>query len=264
MPRPSASEYGSNFGNYIQLVAEEDILATMRSQGEEMVGFLRMVDEIEGNQRHPPFTWSVKEVVGHVTDTERIFGYRALRFARGDETPLAGFDENNFAKAGDFDRCSLASLVREFEHLRLSHLEMFQNLPEPAWLRTEIASETRLTVRARWRMRSSGYAASLRHSPPPAGRVCRMTCSSAAWPVRTLARIQGAIFLSQLMNAQKNRREQVKEAEKKKRTDHPALRTPEGSPKPATIRAMTLGERVPATEPTAFMARKPSPKMIPR
>lgn len=148
MARPEPREYGSNFGKYIERVAEDDILAAMKSQFEEVAGFLRIIDEIEGNQRHAPYTWSVKEVVGHITDAERVFGYRALRFARGDETPLPGFDENSYAKAGDFDRCRLSDLITEWEHLRLSHLAMFQNLPAEAWSRAGVASETRVTVRA--------------------------------------------------------------------------------------------------------------------
>src|SRR5262249_46525225 len=115
MPRPSPAEYAPYYGQYVELVPEDDVLAALQAQLDDVLALLRAAPEAEGPARHPPYTWSVKEVVGHMTDTERVFGYRALRFARGDATPLPGFDENAYARAADSDRRPLAALVAEFE-----------------------------------------------------------------------------------------------------------------------------------------------------
>jgi hypothetical protein len=97
---------------------------------------------------HPPYTWTIKQVVGHLTDSERVFGYRALRFARGDSTALSGFDENAYAAAARHDRVPLESLAREFENLRRSHIAFFEHLTAEAWLRSGAANNSDVSVRA--------------------------------------------------------------------------------------------------------------------
>jgi hypothetical protein len=148
MQRPASTEYAAYYGKYIDLVPETDVVAALAAQLDEVFPFLRAVPEAQGNVRHAPYTWSVKEVVGHLTDCERVFGYRALRFARGDATPLPGFDENAYAPAAESDRVPLADLVAEFEALRRSHVWMFRNLPDAAWPRAGEANGNRVTVRA--------------------------------------------------------------------------------------------------------------------
>jgi hypothetical protein len=148
MHRPQPAEYAPNYEKYLALVPEEDILAVLEGQLPETLALLRPVPESQGGRRDPPYTWSVKEVVGHLTDAERIFGYRALRFARGDATPLATFDENAFVRVADFDRVPLQDLVGEFEALRRSHLFLLRNLSEPAWSRHGKASDNDVSVRA--------------------------------------------------------------------------------------------------------------------
>jgi len=148
MPRPDSGEYAPYYAKYIALVPEDDILTAMKSDLSDTLSFLRGVPERDACLRHPPYTWSVKEVVGHVTDSERIFGYRALRFARADSTPLPGFDENAYARVAEFDRQSLADLVAEFEAVRRSHLSLFGNLPDVAWTRRGIANGNDVSVRA--------------------------------------------------------------------------------------------------------------------
>ncbi|MFI5458293.1 MAG: DinB family protein, partial [Isosphaerales bacterium] len=124
MARPDSIEYAPYYAKYVSLVPEDDILTAMKSDLSATLSFLRSVPESEACLRHPPYTWSVKEVVGHLTDSERIFGYRALRFARDDSTPLPGFDENAYARAAEFDRQPFSDLVAEFEAVRRSHLPM--------------------------------------------------------------------------------------------------------------------------------------------
>ena len=148
MHRPAPTEYAPYYARYIDLVPEADPIAALEAQLGETLAVLRPAPEAQGSVRHPPYTWTVKEVVGHVTDTERIFGYRALRFARGDTTPLPGFDEGAYAPAGEFDRVPLAGLVGEFETVRRSHVALFRHLPAAAWDRGGEANGVPVTVRA--------------------------------------------------------------------------------------------------------------------
>jgi DinB superfamily len=148
MQRPASTEHAAYYGKYIDLVTETDIVATLAAQLDEVLPFLRAIPESQGNVLHPPYTWSIKHVVGHLTDSERVFGYRALRFARGDATALPGFDENAYARAAESDRRPLADLVAEFEALRRSHVLMFRNLPEAAWSRSGLANNNGVSVRA--------------------------------------------------------------------------------------------------------------------
>jgi hypothetical protein len=146
--RPDATEYASHYGTYISLVPEEDILDSLERQLEATLTLLRGVSEEEGAKRHAPYTWSVKEVVGHIIDAERIFAYRALRFARNDPAELPGFEENDYVREARFDRRSLADLVDELALVRRGNLLLFRNLDKDAWLRTGIASNARISVRA--------------------------------------------------------------------------------------------------------------------
>jgi hypothetical protein len=148
MSRPDSSEYATSYGSYVALVPEEDVVTGMETDLEETLSFLSRVSEQEACRRHPPYTWSVKEVIGHIIDSERVFGYRALRFARDDSTPLPGFDENAYAKAAEFDQRSLRDLAAEFENLRRSHLYFFRSLPDAAWTRHGLANGAAMTVRA--------------------------------------------------------------------------------------------------------------------
>ena len=146
--RPEATEYAGFYQKYVDLVPEADVLPAMAAQLDEMLAFLRAVPEASAQVCHPPYTWTVKEVVGHITDGERVFGYRALRFGRGDTTPLPGFDENAFASAAESNRLPLADVVNEFEAARRSNLYLFRNLPEAARVRSGEANNNRVSVRA--------------------------------------------------------------------------------------------------------------------
>jgi hypothetical protein len=148
MRKPDSTEYAPYYGKYVALVPEENILAVLEAQLDDMMAFLSTVPDHQGNTRHAPYTWSIKEVVGHLIDTERIFVYRALRFARGDATPLPGFDENAYARVASFDRLALRDLIAEFDCARRSHLWLFKNLPDEAWSRSGEANGNSVTVQA--------------------------------------------------------------------------------------------------------------------
>jgi hypothetical protein len=147
MPRPDPSEYAPYYEKYTSLVLEENVLETMRSELALTVEFLTGVSDREASICHPPYTWTAKQVVGHLTDAERIFGYRALRIARGDSTPLPGFDENAYVQTAQFDQHPLTDLVAEFQTVRKSQLSLFQNLPSTAWNRRGIANGDGVSVR---------------------------------------------------------------------------------------------------------------------
>jgi hypothetical protein len=148
MARPLSDEYASYYEKYVSLVPESDILKVIRAASGTELGFLAGVGESEASVCHPPYTWTVKQVVGHLTDSERVFGYRALRFARGDATPLPGFDENAYASGNHLDDIPLKELVAEFGDLRRSHLAFFGHLSEEAWRRRGTANNSAVSVRA--------------------------------------------------------------------------------------------------------------------
>jgi uncharacterized damage-inducible protein DinB len=148
MGRPQTSEYTRNYDSYVALVPEDDILAAMRANLAQTLTLLSGVADHDAAVCHPPYTWTIKQVIGHLTDCERIFGYRALRFARGDSTPLPGFEENDYAQVANSDSRPLAALAAEFEAVRKSHVLMFENLPQGAWQKHGVASDSDLSVRA--------------------------------------------------------------------------------------------------------------------
>ena len=146
--RPQPYEYAAAFEAYIKLVPECDILERLDQQIEGTLTLLRDVSESEAETRHAPYTWSIKEVVGHLIDCERIFGGRALRFARHDPTELPGFDENHYVRHAGFDSRPLGSLAQEFEFVRRSHILFFRGLDDEAWLRSGVANGHSVSVRA--------------------------------------------------------------------------------------------------------------------
>ena len=145
---PESSEYAPYYGRYISLVEGNDIVSTLEQQGTETVAMLSGLTEREAAFRYAPDKWSLKEVLGHVTDTERIFTYRALRIARNDVTPLPGFEQDHYVQAAIFGNRTLAGLLEEFAAVRHATLLLFRSLDAEAWMRCGIASEKEVSVRA--------------------------------------------------------------------------------------------------------------------
>lgn len=148
MMRPEANEHAEYYGGYINLVPEGDIVATLEAQGAAFAAFLRGIPAAKGDHQYAPDKWSVKEVLGHMIDGERIFAYRALRFARGDQNPLPGFEQNDYVKSAQHGRAKLADLIEEFELLRRANVLMLRHLDEAAWTRRGTASGYEISVRA--------------------------------------------------------------------------------------------------------------------
>jgi hypothetical protein len=146
--QPDNSEHAPYYGRYISLVPEGDVLRVLDEQTGELRALLGGLSEGVAVTRHPPYTWSTKEVVGHLTDADRIFGYRALRFARADATALPGFEENDYVRNGGFDVTPLADLLAEWEVVRRSYLHFFRRLDAAAWRRRGVACESEVSVRA--------------------------------------------------------------------------------------------------------------------
>ncbi len=148
MNKPNSTEYASYFEKYISLVPDRDIVATLARQIESAMSLLGGLSEAQGELRYAPGKWSVKEVVGHLIDAERIFAHRALRFARKDATPLPSFDENSYVASAGFGARALADIAGEFEAVRKSNLYLFKNLDSDSWSRRGVASDNVVSVRA--------------------------------------------------------------------------------------------------------------------
>jgi hypothetical protein len=146
--RPEPTEYAAYYEKYISLVPDGDILDLLSRQMSETIALLNDVPESRANHRYAPGKWSIKELVGHLIDTERIFAYRALRFARRDQTELPGFDQDDYIRNASFDDYQLAELAAEFEHGRRANLSLFRHLKEDAWGRRGTANESEISVRA--------------------------------------------------------------------------------------------------------------------
>jgi DinB superfamily len=146
--RPERSEAAAYYFTYIEQVASDDAQATMHNQLEASEALLAGISEEKSLYRYAPDKWSVRQVLNHVTDTERAFAFRALWFARGFDAPLPGYDQNIAAAGAEADRIGWAAHLEEFRRVRLGTISLFANLPPEAWTRTGIASDNRFTVRA--------------------------------------------------------------------------------------------------------------------
>jgi uncharacterized damage-inducible protein DinB len=146
--RPEPNEAASYYHGYINLIASDDIVSVLETQLEETLAFLSAISEDKSLDRYAPDKWSMRQLVSHINDTERVFLFRALWFARGFPDPLPSYDQNVAVEAADGDSVSWANHMDEFRSIRVSTLSFFQNLPEAAWLRSGIASDNPFTVRA--------------------------------------------------------------------------------------------------------------------
>jgi uncharacterized damage-inducible protein DinB len=146
--RPGQDEYAPYYEKYVSLVPAGDVVETLERQAADTLALLRGVSEEKASSRYEEGKWSVKEVLGHITDGERIFAYRALRFARNDQTPLSGFEQDDYVRAADFDARTFASLVAEFESVRAATLTLLRSLDPEAWTRRGTASDNPVSVRA--------------------------------------------------------------------------------------------------------------------
>ncbi len=146
--RPAASEYAAYYGKYIALVPEGEYIGNLQDIATNTHSLLTSISEEKSLHRYAPGKWSIRESWLHVSDTERIMCYRALRIARGDQKELAGFDQDPYVANSAADSRSWRSIVEEYFAVRQASLALFRNLPADAWMRTGTASGNPWTVRA--------------------------------------------------------------------------------------------------------------------
>lgn len=146
--RPAVDEIAGPHVPYVELVPDGDILAHLEDGMARTQAVLGAVPEARGGHRYADGKWSIKEVVNHLVDAERIFAYRVLTFARGDAGPLPGFDEGTYAPAAEADRRPLAEILAEFAAVRAATLALLRGLPDAAWERRGTANGFLVSVRA--------------------------------------------------------------------------------------------------------------------
>jgi hypothetical protein len=147
--RPGTDEYAPALAGYVSRIGEdEDVVAVLARQLDDVLIRLGAVPASRGDYRYAPGKWSLKEVVGHLADTERVFAYRALRVGRGDPTPLPSFDDQSWVAEVRADDRTLADMVEEWGHVRRATLALFRHLPAEAWGRRGTASDAPITARA--------------------------------------------------------------------------------------------------------------------
>ncbi|MBS1830046.1 MAG: DinB family protein [Acidobacteria bacterium] len=145
---PDASEYAVYFGRYISQVEGNDLFRVLDAEMAKTQSLLAGLSDSQALHRYADGKWSIKEVIGHLIDAERIFAYRALRYARLDKTELHSFEENDFVANARFDSVPLADLLREFALVRQANILFFRQLNDEEWSRTGVANGNRMSVRA--------------------------------------------------------------------------------------------------------------------
>ena len=145
--RPEKDEFAPYYLPYVNSVPEGDIFSTLTKQLEDTVLLLKNVTEEQGKFRYAPGKWSIKEVIGHMTDTERIMAYRLMCIARGETVSLPGFDESQYVANSSFNDQSFEQLLEHFSAVRKSTIVLMKSLNDDAWLRKGLANNTGVTVR---------------------------------------------------------------------------------------------------------------------
>lgn len=146
--RPEQSEYLPYYEKYISMVPDGSIITTLSSQIVETLELLAGIPESQAGFRYASDKWSIKELIGHVIDGERIFAYRALRFARNDKTALPGYEQDDYVRSAEYDSWPLTDLALELKSVRASTIFLFKRLNADAWKRTGLANDAEVSVRA--------------------------------------------------------------------------------------------------------------------
>jgi hypothetical protein len=146
--QPLESEYAPDYSGYIAHVSEDEILPVLRSQLDALDVLLGRVTPERETFRYAEGKWSIREIVGHLIDGERVFGYRAFCIARGESQNLPGFEQDDYMLSAPYDRIDLEDLLAELRLVRLSNIAMLRNLDEESWLRIGTANDNQVSVRA--------------------------------------------------------------------------------------------------------------------
>lgn len=146
--RPQTGDYALYFGKYIDLVPSGDFLEILESQLGDTQSLLLPLSDSQADFRYAPDKWSIKEIVGHLSDAERIFSYRLLRIARGDKALLPGFEQDDYVKAANSETRKLPDLLEEFASIRRATIALVRSLDTAAWHRRGVASQNEVTALA--------------------------------------------------------------------------------------------------------------------
>jgi hypothetical protein len=146
--RPKPDEFLPYYGTYINRVPDGDIVDTLSRQITETIAFFKSIPESKVDYQYAPGKWTIRQIMGHLSDGERVFQYRAFRFSRADATPVPGFEENDYVANAPFARVSMEKLIAEFEYLRRASIYMFSNLDAEAMGRVGVANGNPVSVRA--------------------------------------------------------------------------------------------------------------------
>lgn len=146
--KPSVEEYAPFYKRYIELAPEGAILAHLAQQKDASLAWMEQVPTDKWDYRYEPNKWSLKEIWVHLMDTERVFTYRAMRISRKDATPLPGFDHNGFVPNSGASARSVASIHQEYDLLRQSTIQLFNNFSDEMWAQLGNASDHPISVRA--------------------------------------------------------------------------------------------------------------------
>ncbi len=146
--RPSADEHNPYYSKYLALVTEADLLAVLEHQAGEVRALAASLPAGRETFSYSPGKWTVRQVIGHLTDVERVLAYRALRISRGDQTPIAGFDENAYVERAPYAGVPAKVLADEFAMVRAANLAFFRQLDSSRWLLKGTANDNPISVRA--------------------------------------------------------------------------------------------------------------------
>ncbi|WHY78525.1 DinB family protein [Neobacillus sp. WH10] len=148
LQRPLENEYPEYYVPYVNLVSDGDLLSNLQENLDATIALFEGISEEDGHFRYSTSKWSIKEVLVHMADTERIMAYRLLRIGRGDQTPLAGFNENDYINDSQFDQLPIKNIIEDFAAVRKATITLIQNMPEEAWLKKGFANAKEITTRA--------------------------------------------------------------------------------------------------------------------
>ncbi|HDR4424084.1 TPA: DinB family protein [Bacillus cereus] len=146
--RPKASEYNRYYATYINLVSDGNIIHILERQIQETNHLLKEISDSKGLFRYAPSKWSIKEVIGHIADTERIMAYRLLSIARGETAELPGYNDDMYVLKANFNKQSMQGLIENLMIVRQSTVHLLKSLDEDAWLERGNANKSEVTVRA--------------------------------------------------------------------------------------------------------------------
>jgi uncharacterized damage-inducible protein DinB len=148
MDRPTQKEYASYYKGYVDIVPKGNIIKIMEKQNEQFCEFLAQVTDKKADYRYAEGKWSVKEVIGHIVDTELVFLYRALRFSRKDTQELPGFEQNDYVANSNYSQQTLGDLVEQFYLLRKTSVAFYKSLAKNTWTNKGKANGQSVTVKA--------------------------------------------------------------------------------------------------------------------